>query len=228
MRNQTQESAFFTAGSTVVRRDVVHGKVWTAAPYRALSDQGGELLLAHWPGIQSLAPSTWTHWLRTGDDAVRKQAIPNLANGRWELEPWTWRRTLLLSWSGVDPGFGVYRFHDLENGHVTWYLNFERTPRRTRIGIDTFDLLLDLVVSPDLSGWTWKDEDEYAHARRLGLIGDAEHRGVEQARQRAVALVEARGGPLARDWSHIRVLPSWPTPRLPGDALTLAERNGSD
>lgn len=98
-------------------------------------------------------------------------------------------------------------------------MNFERPSHRTRIGIDTFDLLIDLVITPDLSRWTRKDVDEYAQARRLGLINKTDHHRVQQARQRAVALVEAGDGPFAQDWSHWRVQPHWPLPVLPEDAL---------
>ncbi|MGW7199750.1 hypothetical protein [Streptomyces chryseus] len=40
---------------------------------------------------------------------------------------------------------------------------------------------MDLVVDPDLSGWQWKDEDEYAHVRRLGIVADTEHQAVDAA-----------------------------------------------
>ena len=97
--------AAFPEGSTVVRRDVWRGKVWTAAPYRVIRDTGTELVLACWPGVEMLAPVTWIEWLRTGDDAVRKLAIPSLATGRWELGQWTWRDTTLLARFGVGDYF---------------------------------------------------------------------------------------------------------------------------
>lgn len=93
--------------------------------------------------------------------------------------------------------------------------------RRTPRGIDTFDLLLDLMVDPATLAWQWKDQHEYDQARRLGVITDADHRRVDQARQRAVAFVEARTGPLGRDWSAWRAPEQWPAPTLPPDALTL-------
>jgi hypothetical protein len=181
----------------------------------------GELLPAYWPGIEGLASTIQIESPATGDDVVRKRVIPALAEGRWELGRWTWRDTLLLTWLDVDEDFGVCRFLRTRSGEETWYINFQRPYRRTRIGVDTFDLLIDLVVAPDRSRWDWKDEDEYAQARRLGLIGDAEHRRVERARERAVALVESGGGPPAQDWSAWRVAPSWPNPALPEDTLDL-------
>ncbi|MEU1309028.1 hypothetical protein ABZ419_09030 [Streptomyces cinnamoneus] len=69
-------------------------------------------------------------------------------------------------------------------------MNFERPTARTSDGFGTFDLTVDLVVGPELTGWRWKDEDECAHARRLGIVSDSEHQAVEAARDQV--LVDAR------------------------------------
>ncbi|MDX6428935.1 MAG: hypothetical protein QOE54_1301, partial [Streptosporangiaceae bacterium] len=61
-------------------------------------------------------------------------------------------------------------FFDREHRLSRWYINFQRPYRRTQLGVDTFDLFLDLVVNPDLSSWVWKDEEEYLHSRRLGIV----------------------------------------------------------
>lgn len=54
----------------------------------------GELLPAYWPGIEALASTIQIESLLTGDEVVRKRAIPALAEGRWEPGRWTWRDTL--------------------------------------------------------------------------------------------------------------------------------------
>ena len=66
----------FPAGSTVVRRDTLGGKVFSAIPYRVIRDTGTELVMALWPGVELLGPTTWIEWLRTGDAAVRKPVGP--------------------------------------------------------------------------------------------------------------------------------------------------------
>jgi Protein of unknown function (DUF402) len=205
----------FPAGATAMRRDVLNGRVFTAAPHRVLHDTGSELLLAHWPGITARAPRGWIEWLRTGDDAVRKRILPELAAGSWELDDWVWQWTGRLSWFGVDEWFSVHRFFDLEGTPQNWYVNFERPVVRTATGLDTFDVMIDLVATPDLARWHWKDEDEYALLYELGVIADDERRQIEAARERAVALIESRGGPLAGDWSAWRADPAWPLPVMP-------------
>jgi hypothetical protein len=207
----------FAEGSTVVRRDMLQGKIWTASPYRVIRDTGAHLALACWPGVEMLKPATWIQWLRTGDDAVRRQAIPNMAAGRWELGRWAWRDTTLLIRSGPGDYFSVSQFFDAAGHCDGWYVDFIRPWRRTLIGVDTFDLLLDLVVTADLSGYRWKDEDEYAQGRRLGLIDDTLHCCVDAAREQVVSLIESRQGPFAEDWSSWRRDPAWPTPVLPAD-----------
>jgi hypothetical protein len=76
---------------------------------------------------------------------------------------------------------------------------------------------VDLVVAPDLSSWQWKDEDEYAHVRRLGIVTDTEHQAVDAARDEVLAMLAERSGPFAdaAAWSAWRWKPAWPAPRLP-------------
>ncbi|GAA1885796.1 DUF402 domain-containing protein [Asanoa iriomotensis] len=86
-----------------------------------------------------------------------------------------------------------------------WYVNFQRPCVRGPGTVDTFDLLVDLVLSDDLTSATWKDEDEYADGRRSGLIDAADHVRLTAARERALALAQARRGAFAdtrwHDWS---------------------------
>ncbi|MFD7652427.1 DUF402 domain-containing protein [Actinosynnema sp. NPDC059797] len=207
--------------TTVVRRDVLRGSVWTAHAFELVEDADEALVVACGPGAELLSPTTWTHWLRTGDEEVRARALPNLAAGRWELEPWAWRDTALLSWNPPGTWFSVNAFLDAADHRLShWYVNFQRPWTRTPIGFDTFDLLLDLVVAPDLSRSRWKDEDEYAQGRRLGVVSDAEHRAVEAARDQALALVAA-GGPPFDDLAGWRWSPDRPAPALPAGVLDV-------
>ncbi|WP_413813259.1 DUF402 domain-containing protein [Streptomyces sp. OE57] len=103
--------------------------------------------------------------------------------------------------------------HRLRN----WYVNFEHPEIRTEVGFDTFDLAVDLVIAPDLTRWRWKDEDEYAHVRRLGIVTDAQHQAVDAARAQVLAMLEERQGPFADavTWTVWRWNLAWPPPRLP-------------
>ncbi|MCP2314276.1 DUF402 domain-containing protein [Kitasatospora paracochleata] len=208
----------FTPGATVVRRDIHAGRVWSAQPHRALADTGTVLHLGYWPGITALAPTTWTTALRTGDDTARKHGLADLAADTWELEPWAWRDTVLQSRFETGEWFSLHWFRTPAGEPLRVYVNFERPAVRTRIGIDTLDLLVDLVAAPDLSSATWKDVGEYEHGRRLGLVTDADHHHVELARERALGLLQDRTGPFADPWPAWTPDETWPTPVLPAGA----------
>ncbi len=224
----------FPPGATTVRRDVfggkVCGKVWSATPKRVIADCGQLLVLARWPGVEMLGPGAWVAARRGGAGVDRFRALRELASGCWDLAPWTWSETTVLTFSGAGRYFSVELFFDAGHELRCWYVNFEIPFRRTGIGIDTFDLLVDLVVAPDRS-YAWKDEDEYRQARRLGVVSDADHARVSQARAQVVELIRTAQGPFARRWREWKPDPSWPLPRLPRDCLTApcaaALRTGS-
>jgi protein associated with RNAse G/E len=223
-QNLSNGDGKFPLGSTVVRRDVLRGKVWTATPFRVIRDTGTELVIACWPGTEMMAPTTWIDWLNNGDDDVRKQAIPKLASGHWDLGKWVWRDTTLLTRYGAGEYYSVSRFFDGGDHSGAWYVDFVRPFERTRFGIDTFDLLLDLIVESDLSSYHWKDEDEYEEACRLGIISSSLRELVEVARKQVRELIGSREGPFAEDWSSWTRDESWPTPVLPADALKVGSR----
>lgn len=214
---ESGQASRLAAGATVVRREVFRDRLWTAYPTRVMEHSQARLALVHWPGVEVLVPTTWIAYLRGAGDAARAEGIANLARGAWELGRWTWQSTtwvhMLLpdTWFSInavmDDGLGAFR---------TWYVNFERPFRLHGHTVQTFDLLLDLVVRPDLS-YHWKDEGEYDQARRLGVVTDAEARHVERAREQAVAMVEAAAWPFNESWAAWRREPTWPVPTLPDD-----------
>jgi Protein of unknown function (DUF402) len=216
-------TARFPGGATAIRRDTFEGRVWTASPHRVIHDTGDELVLAYWPGIQSLAPTTWIDWLTTGDLTARDAAIATLAARRWDLDHWTWCETTWLSILTPGAFFSVNLFFDAQHHSLNrWYVNFQRPYQRTPIGVDTFDLVIDLVVTPDLSSYTWKDEDEYRHSRRLGIIDESTHEHVQHARDQVIAMIEGRHGAFGAPWADWRADPSWPTPTLSHDTMTVS------
>jgi hypothetical protein len=220
--NSDPSGTRFGDGDTVIRRDTHAHRVWTASPHRVLADNGSDLTLAYWPGITSWAPKPWIAWTRDRDPAARADILPSLAAGRWDLDLWTWQDTLWVSLLRDDELFTVNLFADPQHGPRFWYLNFQRPFTRTKIGIDTFDLFLDLVLDPDLSRPRWKDEAEYQQARRLGIIDEATYRQIEAARERALALTDGPLHELVEQWEGLRLDPSWPIPTLTPDALTLS------
>ena len=102
-------------------------------------------------------------------------------------------------------------------------MNFERPYRRTAIGFDTTDLIIDLVIEPD-GTYRWRDVDEYEQGRRLGIVDDTDHAAVEKAREQALAMFEQRTGPFEEQWVSWRRDPNWTVPTLPANATSLPTR----
>ncbi|MFD4661510.1 DUF402 domain-containing protein [Kitasatospora sp. NPDC058444] len=214
------DTNLFLPGTTVVRRDVHAGRVWTAMPQRVVADTGHVLTLAYWPGIESLAPTTWITSLATGDDTARKQGLADLAASTWTLDPYRWQGTEMLSHFLAGEWFSVHCFQDAATREpLCWYVNFERPyQRQPGLGIDTMDLALDLVITPDLSGHHWKDQEEYAQLRRLGVVDDYTAGQIDRARGRAISMLDNQAGPFAAGWPTWAPDPDWPLPTLPPSA----------
>ncbi|MEV0717780.1 DUF402 domain-containing protein [Asanoa sp. NPDC050611] len=186
----------FTPGTTVAWRNVFGGRVWSAIPCRVLQDTGTVVTVAHWPGVSCLVPELW----RSGE---RGALLRDLISGEWRVSPFVWQSTTVISWLGVDPDFSIHFYRG--SNRSWWYVNFQLPCVRGAATVDTFDLLVDLVLSADLAEVTWKDEDEYADGRRLGLIDSATHARVSLARDRALNMARTGVGPFAdtvwREWS---------------------------
>jgi len=218
----------FETGETVVRRDVHRsGRVWSEQALRVLGDTDEALVTACAPGAEARWPALYAKARDDGDRSVRTEAFEAMATGRWELTDAVWQETDLLLWKPPAAWFSINAFFVADGAGRrlrNWYVNFEHPTRRTEAGFDTFDLTVDLLIHPDLTGWEWKDEDEYAHVRRLGIVSDTEHQAVDDARARVLAMLADRAGAFAHAerWAAWAWEPAWPTPRLPRPRPTVA------
>ncbi|MCX4767852.1 DUF402 domain-containing protein [Streptomyces sp. NBC_01275] len=214
----------FGTGETVVRRDVHRsGRVWSAQALRVVDDSSEALMTACAPGAEALWPALYARARSVGDRSVRTEAFDAMATGEWELAAGRWQETELLLWKPPTTWFSINAFFVSDGAGRrlrNWYVNFEQPTVRTPVGFDTFDLAVDLLIAPDLTSWEWKDEDEYAHVRRLGIVSDTEHQAVDAARAQVLAMLDGRSGVFAHAerWAAWQWEPSWPTPRLPQPA----------
>jgi hypothetical protein len=128
---------------------------------------------------------------------------------------WSGNNVLMLHWPGRlctiwlmwwDPGWEL----------VGYYGNIQAPLKRTRLGFDTADYLLDVWIHPDLS-WEWKDEDEWEVAREHGLIDADLLDEVRREGERIIAEVESRSWPFNAGFESWRPDPSWEIPRLPAN-----------
>jgi uncharacterized protein DUF402 len=92
---------------------------------------------------------------------------------------------------------------------IGWYVNLQEPNRRTPIGFDTVDQVLDLWVESDLS-WSWKDEHELKAAVRLGRFTSEEATAIRAEGEQVI-----REWPFPTGWEDWRPDPAWPVPQLP-------------
>lgn len=95
-----------------------------------------------------------------------------------------------------------------------WYVNLQEPIRRSPLGFDYLDQLLDIVIEPDLS-WRWKDEHEIDEATANGLVTRACAAAVRREGKRVIARLEARQSPFSDGWEERQPDPAWPIPALP-------------
>src|SRR5205814_261751 len=93
--------------------------------------------------------------------------------------------------------------------------NLQAPLQPTSFGFDTTDYLLDVLVPPDRSTWTWKDEDELEEAVALGLFSPEDVREFRAEGERAAGAIIERKPPFDEPWEEWRPDPTWPAPELP-------------
>jgi hypothetical protein len=93
-------------------------------------------------------------------------------------------------------------------------VNLQEPLRRTRLGFDSMDQLLDLVISPDLSTWHWKDEDEFNEAVALGVYSSEDARAIRAEGEGVIARLQARQSPFYDGWENWCPPAEWGLPPL--------------
>jgi len=130
--------------------------------------------------------------------------------GDWQLrDVIAGAHTLFL----IPPG-AVYAVHVIwgrESKFVGWYVNLQEPLRRTAIGFDFMDPVLDIVVKPDLSEWTWKDQGDLQRAHEMGLFSARQARAIRAEGERVVERIRTKASPFSNGWEHWAP-PEWPIP----------------
>ncbi len=190
-------------GEQIVLKEMWKGRVWSVKPEIVVHDK---------PGTLALYLPAGTPWKKpVSKDGMPLRLTPEdwvLADHRWPIESLRLvtpgaSHSVLLLWS---EGFGSF---------LTWYVNLEEPLRRTAIGFDYMDQVLDIEISRGLKSWHWKDEDELAEAQALGQISGERAGELRAEGERVIEQLCARKPPFDKDWETWRPDQSWPIPALP-------------
>jgi hypothetical protein len=183
----------FQIGEVILYRQVREGRVMLAAPLRVVEDTPERIVLYQ-------APDTAFTSARTADGSKVRDF------SSWILTDVVWTGGSLLrlirpgDWHCVDVEF------DSRGEFESWYVNFQTPVQRTARGLDTDDLVVDLVVTPD-RGYRVKDADDYRRAVADGHVSADSAAHVEIELARVIERVRRWETPFAEDrW------PAWTPP----------------
>ena len=184
-------------------RGVWHQKLWWAGMATVVKDTP-DLIAMYWQaGNPSMIPA--------------KRATPhNLLSKKIHLVPRKWMETDVLML--VTPGSSHAVYVMWETGQTKlrcWYINLQEPLRRTNLGFDTMDHLLDIVISADLSAWHWKDEDEFEEAVTIGVYSLEEAQSIRAEGERAISLFQKRQSPFCDGWERWSPPTKWEIPAMP-------------
>jgi len=129
----------------------------------------------------------------------------------WRLGDGSWGDSQTLLLTPGDAAHAIWLFWSSRWDFRGWYVNLQAPSRRSAVGFDTVDHVLDLWVEPELT-WSWKDEHELEAAVGVGRFTPAE---AAEIRAEGARVVEAF--PFPTGWEDWRPDPAWPVPQLPPD-----------
>ena len=126
-----------------------------------------------------------------------------------------WERTDVLFLIIPGESFSTYAMWETGTKNLDcWYVNLQEPIKRTHIGFDTMDNMLDVVISPDMSKWRWKDDDEFAEAQKVGFYSSEKAREIWTQGERAVKLITSERRSMYEKWATWQASPEWGLPKL--------------
>lgn len=182
-------------GRRTVIREVYRGRVWTERPVTVVRHDVDGL-------VSHLAEGTVIRYPRGA--AHGRTSFEMWRDGRWTLEDRVFAPPgMVRLWRTGDP-FEVFGALVGSRGVSHWYVNLQEPLRRSGIGFDTMDEVLDLVVAPDARSWERKDVDELEIAVELGRFSEADLERVVAACADLEAQLERGSPPWDLEWARWR------------------------
>lgn len=131
------------------------------------------------------------------------------------MQRYTWRTNRLLILLEPEKYYASYYFWEAaKDRFFGYYVNFQLPFWRTRIGFDTFDLELDIIIEPTYE-WRWKDVDDYQRGIARGVLRKEWIWEIEVAKQEVFEKLEKRLYPFDGAWLGWLPDPAWSSPQLP-------------
>lgn len=189
----------WTPGEVIVRREILHDRVWSGLPMYVVADDPNLLALY----LPTGAPLGFVH----GDWPTPNSRHP------WDQGPDTrWQGHGVLQMHRPDDAYAVWLFwHGPDRRFNGWYLNLQAPYERTEFGIDTLDHELDVLVDLE-GGWRFKDADLLESCVQHGRFTQAEADSILAEGQRLGHMLDAGDQWWDNDWSRWTPPPQWKVP----------------
>ena len=172
-------------------------KVYSIFPVRVAQDSSSWIALCLPRQAIALYPHT-------------REGIPiRIPEDEWVLDggPWAGGDVLYLVHVGL--GYTFTGWWDDDHIFGGWKIDMVEPVRRTPLGFDYMDQLLDIVVSADRSTWRWKDEDEVSEAQARGIFTAEQVRDLYRRGERAIQSIQSNEPPFDGGWENWRPNPAW-------------------
>lgn len=214
-----QEEAVLQSGDQIVVRYRTSGRSSGVIPVTVVEDSPD--CIAYY-----LAAGTPTKYPVDLDDALIPLGIERGGVGTrpWRVTDGVWHTNgrLYLIRPGAAHAFSVF-WSNADWSFLGWYVDLQAPLQRIAVGFESEDYLLDILVEPDGS-WTWKDEDEFDAAQRVGRFSPVEAAAIRAEAASVIEQIEARSWPFNAGWKQWRPDPSWKIPMIPTNWDAITER----
>ena len=147
-----------------------------------------------------------------GPEHFRHRRVARWLEG-WREDVWRNWRVLVLKQPASEHAISLFT-NDQTGALEFFYIDLTSPLRRTAAGFDFVENGLDVVVKPDLSSWSWKDEDELEWAVENGLFTKDEGKQLYAEGERAVERLSRERDRFDR-WREWRPDPAWTATALP-------------
>jgi hypothetical protein len=191
------------AGETIVIRGIWKGDLWWACPQYIVQDTP-ELIALYW-----CAGTPVRRWYRRPTVQEVLSSTPQLIDSEW-----TETDVLSLITPGESHSIDIM-WDSKQHIHRCWYIQLQEPLRRSPIGFDTMDQILDIVISPERREWFWKDEDEFAEAEAIGVYSPDQARAIKAEGERVLQSCLADQPPFCDGWEKWRPPEEWGIPAFP-------------
>jgi hypothetical protein len=193
---------FWSAGESATLRGV-GSKVFWAFPTIVVQDTSDLVVLYMPAGVR-------------GKNVDHKPATSELFSAnKINIIDSQWNRTDVLMLIVPSESFSTYIMWETGTKNLDcWYVNLQEPISRTSIGFDTMDNMLDIVINPDMSIWSWKDDDEFAEAQKVGFYSAEKASEIWAEGERAIKLITKDRRSLYEQWKKWRADPEWEVPKL--------------